>query len=194
MPLIIGVTAGGVLVPVRVDANGVVEISGSVDLLAGTNNIGDVDVLTLPALPTGTNEIGKIQARNYGLVGGLFQKDPIRLGYSSRVRRTWSDTSLDAGDNEVNNSVVPADEIWIIPSFSFRYVGTVPTKVRWQIKAGGTDYQIKDQLSPASGRVYHVRGPWVLSEDDVLSLKVFGATANDDLYGYAWGHRVDIAE
>jgi hypothetical protein len=29
-------------------------------LPAGTNNIGDVDVLTLPALPTGTNNIGDV--------------------------------------------------------------------------------------------------------------------------------------
>lgn len=36
-------------------------LSGS--LPAGTNNIGDVDVLTLPALPTGTNSIGTVQAQ-----------------------------------------------------------------------------------------------------------------------------------
>lgn len=34
---------------------------GTVGLDAGTNNIGDVDVLTLPSIPTGTNEIGSIQ-------------------------------------------------------------------------------------------------------------------------------------
>lgn len=39
---------------------------GDVDVLslpalpAGTNNIGDVDVLTLPAIPTGTNSIGRV--------------------------------------------------------------------------------------------------------------------------------------
>lgn len=31
-------------------------------LAAGTNNIGDVDVLSLPALPTGTNSIGQVTA------------------------------------------------------------------------------------------------------------------------------------
>jgi hypothetical protein len=33
-------------------------------LPAGTNNIGDVDVLTLPALPAGTNAIGKLAANS----------------------------------------------------------------------------------------------------------------------------------
>lgn len=33
----------------------------TVALAAGTNNIGDVDVLTLPAIPAGTNVIGKVR-------------------------------------------------------------------------------------------------------------------------------------
>jgi len=46
-----------------VDASATTQpVSGTVNanLAAGTNNIGDVDVLTLPALPAGTNNIGDI--------------------------------------------------------------------------------------------------------------------------------------
>jgi hypothetical protein len=54
-------------VPVT-DNGGSLTVDGSVSLAAaipaGTNNIGDVDVLTLPALPTGTNTIGKVQCAN----------------------------------------------------------------------------------------------------------------------------------
>ena len=35
-------------------------VAGAASLPAGTNNIGDVDVLTLPALPAGTNNIGDV--------------------------------------------------------------------------------------------------------------------------------------
>jgi hypothetical protein len=48
---------------VTVDGSGVTQpVSGTVtaNLAAGTNNIGDVDVLTLPALPAGTNNIGDV--------------------------------------------------------------------------------------------------------------------------------------
>ncbi len=38
-----------------------VVLATDVALPAGTNNIGDVDVLTLPALPTGTNTIGSVK-------------------------------------------------------------------------------------------------------------------------------------
>lgn len=40
------------------DNGGSLTIDGSVGITAGVNNIGDVDVLTLPPLPTGTNFIG----------------------------------------------------------------------------------------------------------------------------------------
>lgn len=44
------------------DGGGSITVDGSVtaSLAAGTNNIGDVDVLTLPALPAGTNNIGDV--------------------------------------------------------------------------------------------------------------------------------------
>lgn len=54
------VTASNAL---KVDGSAVTQpVSGTVtaNLAAGTNNIGDVDVLTLPALPAGTNNIGDV--------------------------------------------------------------------------------------------------------------------------------------
>jgi hypothetical protein len=47
---------------VNLGANNDVTVTGTVtaNLAAGTNNIGDVDVLSLPALPAGTNNIGDV--------------------------------------------------------------------------------------------------------------------------------------
>lgn len=42
------------------DASGSLKVNLTAALPAGTNNIGDVDVLTLPALPAGTNNIGDV--------------------------------------------------------------------------------------------------------------------------------------
>ena len=42
---------------------------GSTAIPAGTNNIGDVDVLTLPALPVGTNNIGRVGASVVEIAG-----------------------------------------------------------------------------------------------------------------------------
>lgn len=60
-----GAVQGGTATnPVRTDPTGTTTqpVSGTVtaNLAAGTNNIGDVDVVTLPALPAGTNNIGDV--------------------------------------------------------------------------------------------------------------------------------------
>lgn len=49
-------------------------VSGTVtaNLAAGTNNIGDVDVLTLPALPAGTNNIGDVDVLTVNGVAPAF--------------------------------------------------------------------------------------------------------------------------
>ena len=45
-------------------------IAGMATLPAGTNNIGDVDVATLPTLPAGTNAIGKVGHDITGIADG----------------------------------------------------------------------------------------------------------------------------
>jgi hypothetical protein len=55
-----GVSADGDRATMNVDANGLLWTVVGAALPAGTNNIGDVDVLTLPALATGSNTIGNI--------------------------------------------------------------------------------------------------------------------------------------
>jgi hypothetical protein len=52
------------------DTNGVLGVNVITELPAGTKNIGDVDVLTLPALPTGANTIGSIASIGTSVVPG----------------------------------------------------------------------------------------------------------------------------
>ena len=49
-------------------------------LPAGTNNIGDVDVLTLPALPAGTNNIGEIDVVGDVAHGATDSGEPVKIG------------------------------------------------------------------------------------------------------------------
>lgn len=62
--------------PIVVDlgANNDVTVTGTVtaNLAAGTNNIGDVDVLSLPAIPAGTNNIGDVDVLTINGVAPAF--------------------------------------------------------------------------------------------------------------------------
>lgn len=89
-----GTVADGLLV--NLGANNDVTVTGTVsaNLNAGTNNIGDVDVLTLPAIPAGTNLIGKV---------GIDQTTPgttnkVSIGTDGTVA---INTALPAGTNAI---------------------------------------------------------------------------------------------
>lgn len=73
------------------DGAGSITVDGSVSLAAaipaGTNNIGDVDVLTLPALPAGTNNIGDVDVLT--LPGSL-------QGYAEDAVHTTGDVGVQA--------------------------------------------------------------------------------------------------
>lgn len=57
MKLAISTDGSGTLIPA--DATNGIKVDVA-RIAAGTNNIGDVDVLTLPALPAGTNVVGQV--------------------------------------------------------------------------------------------------------------------------------------
>lgn len=84
--------------------SGVWTVSLSASVPAGTNNIGDVDVLTLPSLPAGGNTIGAVtQASGPWSVAGAAAHDaavsgnPVLLGGAGRrARATATDTDGDA--------------------------------------------------------------------------------------------------
>ena len=119
MPVIIGVTAGGVLVPVRVDANGVMSVSAAVSSLpslpAGSNNIGDVDILTLgrslnKTSATGTGAISASRA-----VTGNERLTSVTLHFNVAPTTSQAFTiKLDAHDGEAYDTLLatvnPADE------------------------------------------------------------------------------------
>lgn len=80
---------------VSVDDNGgSLTVDGTItaNLAAGTNNIGDVDVLTLPALPAGTNNIGDVDVVSLpALPAGTNNIGDIDV------------LSIAAGDNNIGN-------------------------------------------------------------------------------------------
>lgn len=95
-------SGGGALIPgsatdgllVNLGANNDVTVTGTVtaNLAAGTNNIGDVDVLSLPALAAGTNNIGDVDVLTLpALVAGTANIGDVDV------------LTIAAGDNNIGN-------------------------------------------------------------------------------------------
>ncbi len=170
MPLIIGVTAGGVLIPVRVDDDGVVSV----------------------APVAGTNEIGKIQARDYGWIGAAWQKNPLLLGYSGDKSQQVFNASATAGTNVLTSSAVPAGEIWIVEAVSARNLNTAPSKLILRATINSVIVALEDRQVIVAGEYATWSGAITLSQNDVITASIVGCTLNDDIYLQFSARRIDI--
>lgn len=119
-------------------------------------------------------------------------KQPMMFGYSALKTDTVSDTTLAAGTVTLNGATVSAGEIWVITNISMVYIGTVPTSIEAVMYDGSTAHILFNQLAPASGQYYDRQGWWVVVAGDNLRYVIYGATLNDDFYGWATGFRMDI--
>ena len=106
-----GTAADGLLVNLGAN-NDVTITSGTVTIGAGTNNIGDVDVLTLPALPAGTNTIGSVKltdGTNTAAVLNLTTNDALSVaivdGSGTQI------TSFGGGTQYTEDAVAAADPV-----------------------------------------------------------------------------------
>ena len=100
-------TADGDYSPLQTDADGKLKVSAT--LAASTNNIGDVDVLSLPALPAGDNNIGNVDVasalpagdNNIGNVDVLSL--PALPAGDNNIGNVDVASALPAGDNNIGN-------------------------------------------------------------------------------------------
>ena len=214
MPLVIGQTAGGVLIPILVDASGIMSVSaavsslptlpagdnniGNVDIVslpslaAGDNNIGNVDIVTLPSLVEGTASIGKVQALNYGLIGGSAQKDPMRLGYSGDKSQQVLDTNADALTNVLTGDGVPAGEIWVVEGASARNANKAPTRLLLLVTVNAIVVYLEDHTTAVIGEYATWSGAITLSQGDTVSAVFYDCDAGDDIYLQYHARRIDI--
>jgi len=86
---------------------GLTSVSGNVNLLnaipAGTNNIGDVDVLTLPALPAGANYIG-LASVNVANTVPVSQSGTWNVGITGLTSlASGTQVGLNAGNNNIGD-------------------------------------------------------------------------------------------
>lgn len=97
-------TAGA---PIRVDTTGATTqpVSLAASIPSGTNNIGDVDVLTLPATPTGDNTIGRIKITDGTEVANVDTSNRLEVA----VANTPSVTVSGSVDTELPTVAALAD-------------------------------------------------------------------------------------
>ena len=128
----------------------------------------------------------------HGWIGGAWKKAPIPFGISGSVYRFWMNTALAAGNVVVDDTAVPAGEVWVITRIGKRYDGTSPTNFNSAVISGAISATVSEQFAPVSAQWYFDTLNLVLFPGDILRVGIVGATLNDDLYASAAGYRIDI--
>lgn len=149
----------GALADVNVDE---LRVNVIAELPAGTKNIGDVDVLTMPTTT--------VQA-----AGG----DKI-LSFESIVDEAISDSNLSTGVNNLDGTAVPTNKVWKITNVCIRYTGTPPTNLQLIAVGLASNLYLIDEKTIVSDQWYFWRGEVYMSATTYLRLTMEGATATDD--------------
>lgn len=157
---------GSLWVPVSCDA------SGNLNVIAGAGSFAD--------------------ALNKGYVASAWQKDPIRFGYSDALKYTISNSNLAAGASTTDGSLVPTGEFWVITNLSINTISVTITRVDCRLVIDGTTLTIFNIVPPTTNVLNDRQGWWVIGPGDKASVRVYTATAGDDVYLYATGFKVDI--
>lgn len=188
--------ADGDYAPLEVDASGRlwVNIGAMVALPAGTNNIGDVDVLTLPALPAGTNLIGKvgIDQTTPGTTNGVVIKDSSgnAIDQTATINVAPDSSVLKLGNTSVTpkfaaiaasssgaNAIVAAVTGKKIRVLAYTLLANADVNAKWQSastdKSGLLYLAAKGGASPA----YCPTGLFETAAAEALNLNLSGAVA-----------------
>lgn len=129
----------------------------------------------------------------HGFINGEWQKQPIVFGITDELAGKVVNTSLNAGNNNIDGDVIPAGEIWVITNLAMIYIGTV-ANVEIYARLGGTPDSIFWGVKPpVSGVTYDRQGQWIAMEGNKLRMQVLGATLNDDAYFYYSGYKIGVS-
>ncbi len=160
---------------------------GDVDVLsiaAGDNNIGNVDVVTLPALPAGTNNIGDVdvvtqpaRAATTDTITAKLATDAIQNGTTALTPKYVIIDAATSGDNTIL-AAVSSKKIRVLACFM---VAAGAVNARFESGAGGTALTGQMNLAANGGFVlpFNPVGWFETAATTLLNLELSGAVSVD---------------
>jgi hypothetical protein len=189
-----GTLSVGGTVPVT-NTGGTLNVGGTVavsSIAAGDNNIGNVDVVTLPALPAGNNNIGDVDvaslpalAAGTNTIGVVRNKESTGTLDDAGTDRTVKYAIIDAassGDNTLL-AAVASRKIRVLSAF---LVSSGSVNVRFESGAAGTALTGQMNLVANTGFVlpYTPHGWFETAVNTLLNLELSAAVSVDGSFTY----------
>jgi predicted RNA-binding protein associated with RNAse of E/G family len=142
-------------------------------LPAGTNNIGDVDVLTMP----------EVEVKN--------QNGDMLLAFESIVEEEKVNLNAAAGTNNLIGTAVPAGKIWCITNAGGINATSATTRIFVYVAGLANSVLIADKFAPIAAEWVLDNGLFYLQAGDQVAAQFQGCTLNDDLYLRYAGYQMD---
>jgi hypothetical protein len=133
-------------------------------------------------------------SRGYGWISDAWQKDPLRFGFSEQYLERETDTG-DGSDLDMDFSVVPAGEVWVVTAFACVPVSDDHVNVVFMgIYNGAISLEFAHEPSLALDTALQVPLQLILIEGDNLRVRWESAANGDVFYAWANGYKMLIAE
>ena len=128
----------------------------------------------------------------WGWDGSRWRKLSLLFGYSGPYNEVTSNTNVSAGISDLAGSTVPAGEIWIVQGMLAAVISTTCSEFRFDFWNGTGQIICKQVLTPTSGQFYDYQGTLILAAGYYPLIRMYGMTAGDDAYLYAWGYKMKV--
>ena len=157
------------IVPLLVDSSG----RAIVTLGAGNENIGNVDVLTMPVTDVTSKGGDKI------------------IAVEAVIMQQFSNTNLPAGTSYLDGYTVSAGFYWMINSIAIRYDGTIAGVTLRSVVYNSPYELVMQHVTPVVSGLFYIIFPKILlGAGNKIRMSVAGATAGDDIYLQYTGYQM----
>ena len=126
--------------------------------------------------------------------GTVWRKQPMMFGYSDRYSEVESSVNVAAGSHNLDFTVVPAGEIWVVNAISARCSTANPSSISVLLNLGGNTHYLLVQTTVVAWIPEIALGAFVLKEGDFVRATFAGCSLNDDIYAQASGYKMSIVE
>ncbi|MBA7572443.1 hypothetical protein ES708_14223 [subsurface metagenome] len=127
----------------------------------------------------------------HGWISGAWQKQPILMGFSARIRGLFTVTAVGAGDYEALTTAVPPGEVHYINFVSAYHDDPVSRSIFAYARGAGMNHGIATWKDSVAGVIQVCDSAFVLGPGDQLRVKIYSMADTKKLTCLFWGRRID---
>jgi hypothetical protein len=117
---------------------------------------------------------------------------PVIFGIYERYRLHYENLALTAVNQTLAMTAVPSGYIVVLTNMSFRYNGTAPNRVEFNLIDGAVTYEVWGVKPSVANTVYSWQGQLPMIPSEYIGVFLQTPTLNDDIYIDLLGYTMKV--